>query len=142
MADYLEHYARTLALPVRSGVRVERVSRFGERFLVVTNDGRYDADNVVVAMATYQRPRMPAFSAISTRGSRSCTRRTIRTRRNCSRAPSVVGAGNSGAEIALEAAPARDLPGRARHRTRAFQIDDSPGVTCWCVWSCGSSSTV
>src|SRR6266496_6855351 len=33
MGDYLEAYARNFQLPVRCGVRVERLSRLGERFL-------------------------------------------------------------------------------------------------------------
>src|SRR6476646_11371122 len=49
MGDYLEAYARRFALPVRCGVRVERVSRLGERFLVVARDQRFEADNVVGA---------------------------------------------------------------------------------------------
>src|SRR6185437_477148 len=63
MADYLEAYAAHFALPVRSGVRVDRLSRVGDRFLVVAGDTRLEADNVVVAMGYYQRPGRPAFAA-------------------------------------------------------------------------------
>src|SRR5499427_2598937 len=64
MADYLETYARTFQLPVRTGVRVERVSRAADGgFLVVAGEHRFHAENVVVAMAHYQRPRVPAFAA-------------------------------------------------------------------------------
>ncbi len=35
MGDFLEHYARRFALPVRTGVRVDRVSRQGDGFLAV-----------------------------------------------------------------------------------------------------------
>ena len=62
MADYLEAYAAHFRLPVRCGLRVERLSRLGDRFLVVAGDRRFEADNVVVAMADYQRPRVPAFT--------------------------------------------------------------------------------
>src|SRR6185436_12501351 len=62
MGDYLEQYARTFSLPVRTGVRVERLSRVGDRFLVVAGGTRYDADHVVVAMSNYQRPRVPPFA--------------------------------------------------------------------------------
>src|SRR4051794_23408544 len=41
MADYLETYARTFQLPVRSGVRVDRLSRVGDEFLVVAGDLRF-----------------------------------------------------------------------------------------------------
>ena len=63
MGDYLEAYARHFALPVRSGVRVERLSRLGDRFLIVAGSFQFEADNVVVAMANYQRPRVPAFAS-------------------------------------------------------------------------------
>ena len=50
MADYLESYARRFDLPVRSGVRVDRLSRLGDRFIVVAGNQRIEARNVVVAM--------------------------------------------------------------------------------------------
>ena len=109
MGDYLEAYARTFALPVRCGVRVERVSRLGERFLVIAGDQRFEADNVVVAMANYQRPRVPAFA-------NELVPRIVQLHSFDYRNPAqfqegavlVVGAGNSGAEIALDAARAHD----------------------------------
>ena len=109
MGDYLEAYARRFALPVRCGVRVERVSRLGERFLVVAGDQRFEADNVVVAMANYQRPRVPAFA-------NELDPRIVQLHSFDYRNPAqfqegavlVVGAGNSGAEIALDAARAHD----------------------------------
>src|SRR5215204_7589445 len=61
-ADYLEAYAQHFALPVRMGVRVDRLSRQGLRFVLVAGSQRFEADNVVVAMANYQRPRVPAFA--------------------------------------------------------------------------------
>ena len=63
MANYLEAYARRFELPVRSGVRVERLSRTGDRYMVTAGDRRFVARQVVVAMANYQQPRVPAFAA-------------------------------------------------------------------------------
>ena len=62
MADYLETYARTFQLPVHTGMRVNRVSRDGTRYVVEAGDRRWEADHVVVAMATYQAPRVPEFA--------------------------------------------------------------------------------
>jgi putative flavoprotein involved in K+ transport len=103
MADYLEGYARTFALPVRSGVRVDRLSRLGDKFLVVAGDKRVEAENVVVAMAHYQQPRVPHFAG-------QLDPRIVQLHSFEYRSPAqlragdvlVVGAGNSGAEIALE----------------------------------------
>ena len=39
MGDYLEAYAERFALPVRTGVTVDRVSRWGSGFLVSEGEG-------------------------------------------------------------------------------------------------------
>lgn len=105
MADYLEAYAARFQLPVRTGVRVERLARHDGQFLVAAGDQRFLADNVVVAMSTWQHPRVPAFA-------RELDARINQLHSLEYRNPSqlrdggvlVVGAGNSGGEIALEAA--------------------------------------
>jgi putative flavoprotein involved in K+ transport len=105
MGDYLEQYARHFALPVRCGVRVERLSRLGERFLVVAGDQQFEADNVVVAMANYQRPRVPAFA--KDLNPQIVQLHSLDYRNPAQLQPGgvlIVGAGNSGAEIALDVA--------------------------------------
>jgi putative flavoprotein involved in K+ transport len=105
MGDFLEHYAQTFKLPVRSHTRVERVSRHGDGFLVVAGNQRLEARNVVVAMANFQRPRVPPFA-------HELDPDIVQIHSLDYRNPSqlrdgdvlVVGAGNSGAEIALETA--------------------------------------
>src|SRR4051812_19994831 len=62
MADYLEAYARHFDLPVRAGIRVDRLWRDGSRYVVDAGDRRFEADHIVVAMATYQAPRAPEFA--------------------------------------------------------------------------------
>ena len=106
MAAYLEVYASRFELPVRTGVKVERLSRRGDRFLVEALGGeRFEAENVVVAMATYQRPRLPACAADLDPGvlqlHSSAYRNLAQLRPG---GVLVVGAGNSGAELALECA--------------------------------------
>ncbi len=103
MADYLEAYATRFKLPVRTGVRVDRVSRSGDEFIVSAGDRHFIADHVVVAMANYQRPRVPGFARELEAGIRQMHSSEYRN-------PSqlkpggvlVVGAGNSGAELAAE----------------------------------------
>src|SRR5919112_2439121 len=62
MADYLEAYAARFDLPVRTGVSVERLSRANGRFLVESQADVFQAENVVVAMADFQRPWVPEFA--------------------------------------------------------------------------------
>jgi putative flavoprotein involved in K+ transport len=105
MADYLEAYARRFDLPVRCGVRVERVSRQGDGFLVLTPGRRYEARHVVIAMANHQQPRVPPFAGELDPG-------IVQLHSMDYRRPSqlqdgsllIVGAGNSGSEIAIESA--------------------------------------
>ena len=59
MADYLEAYASRFDLPVRLGARVDRVARTETGFVVTAGERRLLADNVVVAIGSWQRPRMP-----------------------------------------------------------------------------------
>jgi putative flavoprotein involved in K+ transport len=104
-ADYLESYAERFALPVRSNTRVDRLSRMGDRFVVVAGNRRFEAENVVVAMAHYQRPHVPPFAA-------ELDPALVQIHSSLYRNPAqlqagdvlVAGAGNSGAEIALELA--------------------------------------
>jgi putative flavoprotein involved in K+ transport len=103
VADYLEAYAARFQLPVRTGVRVDRLSREGDRYVVAAGERRFQADHVVVASGAYQRPRIPAFAAELDPG-------IVQLHSSQYRDPSqlreggvlVVGAANSGVEIALE----------------------------------------
>jgi len=105
MAAYLEAYAARFDLPVRTGVTVERLSRRGGRLVLEAGDERFEAENVVVAMASYQRRRVPAFAKEVDPGVvqlHSSEYRNLAQLREGG--VLVVGAGNSGAEIALEVA--------------------------------------
>jgi putative flavoprotein involved in K+ transport len=104
MADYLEAYAARFSLPVLTGVRVDRVSRAGDGSLLVSAGPRQiQARNVVVAMADFQRPRIPAFAA-ALDGSIVQFHSSLYRNLGQLRAGAVliVGLGNSGAEIARE----------------------------------------
>lgn len=108
MADYLEAYATKFDMPVRTGMRVDSLSRRGDRFVVVAGDTRLEADNVVVAMANAQVPHMPEFAKDL---DPAIVQLHSKEYRNLSQlregAVLVVGAGNSGADIALEIAQHR-----------------------------------
>jgi putative flavoprotein involved in K+ transport len=105
VADYLEAYATRFQLPVRTGVRVDRLSRDDGRFVVAAGDRSWEADNAVVAMSTFQVPRVPPFA---TDLSPDLVQLHSAGYHNPSQLREggvlVVGAGNSGAEIALEVA--------------------------------------
>jgi len=105
VADYLEAYAARFDLPVQTGIRVDGLSRNGDRFVVSAGDLRFEADNVVVAMSTYQVSWVPPFAS-------ELDPDIVQLHPGEYRNPSqlqdggvlLVGAGNTGAEIALEVA--------------------------------------
>jgi putative flavoprotein involved in K+ transport len=105
VADYLVQYARKFHLPVRNGIRVERLSKEGGRFIIDAGTERFESENVVVAMANYQLPYTPDFA-------RELDPEIVQLHshhyRNVSQLKPgkvlVVGLGNSGGDIALEIA--------------------------------------
>ena len=105
VADFLETYAQEMDLPVRSGVRVERLSRGDDEYLIETTDGSFTATSVIVAMADYQKPKWPDFAAELDPG-------VVQMHSTEYKNPSqladgrvlVVGLGNSGADIAFDVA--------------------------------------
>jgi putative flavoprotein involved in K+ transport len=105
VADYLETYANRFGLPVRTGVRVKRLSRNGTGFLIDAGACRFEANNVVVAIGSYQHPRTPAFAG---QLDPDIVQLHSGAYRNLAQLQDgrvlVVGMGNSGAEIALEVA--------------------------------------
>jgi putative flavoprotein involved in K+ transport len=103
VADYLEAYAERFELPVQTGMRVERLSRNGSRFLVDAGDRHFEAENVVVAMASHQVPRVPPFASELDQGIVQLHSAVYRNPSQLSEGPVLlVGVGNSGAEIAVE----------------------------------------
>jgi putative flavoprotein involved in K+ transport len=103
MADYLEAYAARFELPVQTGVEVDGLSREGDRFLITSGDRHFEAKHVVVATGAHQIPKFPAFAD-------ELQSSIMQLHSSQYRHPSqlqegvvlVVGAGNSGAEIAFE----------------------------------------
>jgi putative flavoprotein involved in K+ transport len=104
LADYLESYAARFSLPVRTGIRVDRVERAGATYIVTAGERRFEAANVIVASGAHREPRVPGISS-------NLRPAILQLHSSEYRNPSqlrpggvlVVGAGNSGADIALEA---------------------------------------
>jgi putative flavoprotein involved in K+ transport len=105
MADYLEAYAARFALRVETGVRVDGVRRDGDGFVVTAGDRELRTANVIVASGAHREARIPA---IASELDPAIVQLHSTTYRNPSQLREggvlVVGAGNSGADIALEIA--------------------------------------
>ncbi|MFL5920068.1 MAG: flavin-containing monooxygenase [Gaiellaceae bacterium] len=102
-ADYLEAYAERFELPVRSGWKVDRLAAGDGRYVVESGARRLTAGSVVVATGFYGTPHVPAFAG-------ELDPRIVQFHSSEYRRPSqmrpgeilLVGAGNSGADIAME----------------------------------------
>ena len=116
VGDYLEAYADRFELPVRTGVRVDRLSKQGDRFSVTAGHQRFEAKNVVVAMSSYQRPHVPPFA-------HELNPSIVQMHSSEYRNPSqlqeggvlLVGANNSGCEIAIDVSPGHTTWMSGRH---------------------------
>lgn len=110
MADYLEAYATRFELPIQLGVSVNRLTRENDRYILTVDDRRIEANYVIVATGAFHQPKIPAFASELDPG-------IVQLHSNEYRHPGqlqegdvlIVGAGNSGAEVAVELAK--------RHRT-------------------------
>ena len=108
MADYLEAYAERFALPVRARTRVDSLRREGPLFVLEARDLRYEAESVVVASGAFTNPRVPSFA-------HSLDPSVVQVHSSGYESPAqlpagdvlVAGAGNSGAQIAIELAESR-----------------------------------
>jgi putative flavoprotein involved in K+ transport len=102
-ANYLEAYAARFELPVRLATAVDRVTKAGDRYLVQSGERRFRAHRVVVATGHYGKPTIPEFAS-------ELDPRIVQMHSSEYRNPSqlrpggvlLVGAGNSGADIAME----------------------------------------
>ena len=144
MADYLESYAARFRLPVRSGVRVEGLSKRGARYVINAGALELEADQVVVAMASYQRPKVPAFAGALSAEIVQMHSNDYRNLASCGR------------EASLSSAPATREPSSRWRRpvavirrgsragtlvTSRFDRRASWDATCSRLWCFGSSST-
>ena len=103
VAAYLESYAEAFDLPVRLSTRVTRVGREDGRFRVETTGAVLTAETVVVATGAHSTPSVPPFADDLGPDTFSCHSSEYE---NTDGLPDgdvlVVGAGNSGTQIAAE----------------------------------------
>jgi len=110
MGNYLEQYARHFQLPVRSGVRVDALWREDAIYKVKAGNEVFEAAHVVVAMSNYQHPKFPS---VAKELDAHITQVHSSSYKNPSQlqpgAVLIVGAGNSGAEIAMELSKTQEV---------------------------------
>lgn len=112
VADYLEKYADRLDLPVRFRTRANALTWNGEHFVLRTDGSSalIEAENVIIATGAFQRPHIPSVAGRLSPHIRQLHSSEYRNPFELPEGPAlVVGAGNSGAQIALELAQSRNV---------------------------------
>jgi putative flavoprotein involved in K+ transport len=110
VADYLQAYAAHFELPIMLDTRVTRLEHDSDQFTAHTSGGVLHARQVVVATGPFQTPVIPAISTGLGEGVRQL--HSTRYRNPAQIDPGqvlVVGAGNSGRQIALELAATHEV---------------------------------
>jgi putative flavoprotein involved in K+ transport len=130
LAAFLETYASAFGLPVRTGVRVTRVSREDGKYVVATDGSSFVCDNVVVASGTFGRtPYLPDFAGELDHGIVQMHSSAYKNPTQLRPGPVlVVGASHSGGDIAFEAGSAgypTVLSGRV-HGEVPFNLEAKP----------------
>ncbi len=107
MAEYLEAYVHHYKLPVRLGVRIDRLSSEGNGYVLAAGERAIEASQVVVATGAHQTKRIPVWAGALDSSILQVHAADYRNPAQVREGPVlVVGAGNSGAEIATELAKA------------------------------------
>ena len=110
VADFLRDYATAFDLPVRLGKRVTALSRIGDGFEVRTGDEVLRAQQVVVATGPFQVPFIPQAAHGFDDSVTQIHSADYRNPQSLPPGPVlVVGAGNSGLQIAEELAATRQV---------------------------------
>lgn len=124
ISDYLLKYAKEFSLPVKLGTVVSKLAKDGECYVLSTNQGEYRSKQVVVATGPFQLPNIPEFSKfLSDEVLQLHSSEYKNPNQLLSGTTVVVGAGNSGSQIAVEIADHRDVYLSVGHKPRFMPQD-------------------
>jgi putative flavoprotein involved in K+ transport len=145
MGDYLEAYATRFSLPVRSGMRVDRVRPAGDGqsgYVVSAGGEQFEAAQVVVSTGSFQTPHVPEIARQLDPGIRQLHSSEYRNLSQLQNGPVlVVGLSHSGADIAFETARAHRtfLSGKAYGQLPFAVIDTWRARIVWPIVSFAAS---
>lgn len=106
-ADYLEAYARQFDLPVHFGMKVDSLQRNEAGYSITAGQEQFHTRNVIIATGAFRTPNTPAIAGELSKS--IFQMHSVEYKKPADMPVNnalVVGAGNSGAEIALELAKA------------------------------------
>jgi putative flavoprotein involved in K+ transport len=122
VADYLENYARTHELPIRHHSGVTSLERTDGGYRATAESGEYQAAQVIISVGAYQQPRMlPLSEKLGSEVTQLHSASYRNPRQLPAREVLVVGAANSGAQIAEDLAATHRV-----HLSRGARIPRMP----------------
>lgn len=124
IADYLEDYAQKFELPIHLNTEVISLQKENEIFKVTTNHRRYMANKVVIATGPFQKPYLPPFAeSLYDQVYQVHTSGYLNPSQLQDGSVLVVGAGNSGAQIAVELSEDREVYLSVGHKMRFLPLE-------------------
>jgi len=110
VADYLKNYARQMGLPIQGNTQVFSLKKRSGVFKLTTSRGHFTSKNVVVATGPFQKPFIPSIQEQVGDGVVQLHSSHYRNSKQLKKGVVlVVGAGNSGAQIACELAKTHEV---------------------------------
>src|SRR5688500_9405825 len=138
MGDYLESYVRHLGLPVRTGMRVDRLEPAdgGDGYAVTAGGEALEDSQVVIAPGFLAERHVPRCARELDSGIRQVHSRAYRVPQDLREGPVlVVGLSHSGADMAMEAVlnGHRTIVAGKGHGQLPFSVDSRAGRVAWPV---------
>ncbi|MEH7177836.1 flavin-containing monooxygenase [Neobacillus vireti] len=110
IGDYLSLYAKTFLLPIQHNTFATKLEKEEECFKLSTTQGEIKSKNVIVATGPFQEPFIPKFSQLLSENILQLHSSNYKNPNQLQDGPTlVVGAGNSGAQIAVEISRGRKV---------------------------------
>jgi len=123
IADYLARYAIHFDLPVQLNTEIRSMTKEKEFFIVRTNAMEFIAKKVIIATGPFQKPFIPDIASKVPHDMVQIHTADYKNPSDLKKGPVlVVGAGNSGAQIAVELSADREVYLSAGHRLRFFPL--------------------
>jgi putative flavoprotein involved in K+ transport len=142
MGDYLESYVSHHGLPVRTGMRVDRLEPadggdgYGDGYVVTASGQTFEAPQVVIAPGFFRQPHVPPFARELDTSIRQVHSSEYRAPEELTDGPVlVVGLSHSGADMAMEAVlnGHRTIVSGKGHGQLPFSVDSRAGRAAWPV---------
>lgn len=132
IAAYLENYANTFSLPIQLNTEVRDLVKLNQGFMIVTKENEITAKKIVIATGAFQKPFVPSFAtSLSSNVLQLPSSQYKSVNQLREGAVLVVGAGNSGVQIAVEASTEKEVYLSVGHKIRFLPQDIGKKSIFW-----------